>query len=304
MNKYTNIINNKYEGLTVIKYDGIKITKQGNKDVKWICKCNYCDNIKSYSVENIPKNKSCGCLRRQNKTKYKIDYNKTYGFLKPIREEKCAFGTQKKPKYKILCKCDCNKEILVDRNRLIKGRIKSCGCHQEYRKIGHIKHGYTSKNNPHPRKNLYSLYNRIKDRCYHENNDDYKDYGGRGIHMCKRWLWESGFQNFINDIMKDWQPGLSIDRIDVNKGYSPENCKLSNAKEQARNKRNTQRFELNGENLTLMEWCEKYNVKYSLVYKRLKMRKWNLLDALTRPKQGSLKLIAKSAPIDSADYCI
>lgn len=303
MNKYSDITNIKFQGITAIEPD-LNNNTAHPKNIRWICQCNSCGLLKSYAFGNIPRIKSCGCLRRKARTKYVIDYTKIYGFLRPIKEQKSTFGANKKPIYKILCLCDCGKKILVTRCRLINGRIKSCGCHQEYRKIGHIKHGYTSRNKPHPQKNLYPIYNKMKNRCYCKKSIDYPDYGGRGIKVCDRWLGKSGFQNWVNDLMKDWKPGLSIDRINVNKGYSPENCKLSNSKEQARNKRNTQRFTLDGKSLTLMEWCEKYNVKYSLVYKRVKRRKWDLLDALTRPKLGSLKLVTESAPIYTTDYCI
>ena len=108
-------------------------------------------------------------------------------------------------------------------------------------------------------------------RCYAKKSPDYKNYGGRGIDVCHQWHGESGFYEFIKDVGLRPSKEHSLDRIDVNKGYYPENVKWATNIEQANNRRNTKRYLLNGENLTISEISRKLNIPYKRLWKANKL---------------------------------
>ena len=128
------------------------------------------------------------------------------------------------------CKCDCGKETFVSSDNLRSGNTTSCGCLQKERasetKTIH-RQSYSSE---------YRAWQNMKARCYNPNNKYYKNYGERGIEVCDRW--KDSFENFFEDMGPKPSSKHSIDRIDVNGNYEPENCKWSTDQEQARNKRN------------------------------------------------------------------
>lgn len=160
------------------------------------------------------------------------------------------------------CACDCGNICFVSRNRLtIKGhsRKQSCGClHDET----HKPHGMSKTI-------IYHKWVGMKDRCYNKKSKQYNDYGGRGITVCADWL--NDFLSFYKwSIENGYKIGLSIDRIDVNKGYSPDNCRWITMPEQQRNKRNVKIISWNGESHTIPEWSNILGIKYGTLWKRIK----------------------------------
>lgn len=128
----------------------------------------------------------------------------------------------------------------------------------------------------------------MKLRCTNPNYTDYCDYGARGISICNEWM---SFENFKNWALKNGYKEkkingkniLSLDRIDVNKGYSPNNCRWATNKEQANNKRNNVRYYYNGQNLTLGEWSEIVGISYGTLSSRIHGMNWSIERALTEP---------------------
>lgn len=130
---------------------------------------------------------------------------------------------------------------------------------------------------------IYYAWSGMKTRCNDPNFKQYADYGGRGITVCERW---SAFANFLEDMGPTWRHGLSLDRIDNGGDYTPDNCRWADEYQQARNKRNTRRFEHDGEQLTLAEWAERTGVKRGTLAQRVYSYKWPIERCLTTPVKG------------------
>lgn len=128
----------------------------------------------------------------------------------------------------------------------------------------------------------YRSYNSMKTRCYNKNYPQYKDYGGRGIRVCKRWLGPNGFRRFLDD-MGPRPIDKSLDRIDVNGDYTPGNCRWATRKEQSNNTRNNRLVEYEGEVHTIPEWAQKKGFPQMILYNRIMLYKWNIKRALETP---------------------
>jgi len=142
----------------------------------------------------------------------------------------------------------------------------------------------------------YNTWVHINQRCHNEANKDYKNYGGRGIHVYP--LWRDSYEAFYMYLGKKPAPDYTIERIDVNKGYEPGNVTWATRDEQARNKRSNVRVTINGVEKTVVEWSEDtdlVSVPIKTIYKRIE-RGWDAEDAILTPvgeKQGWLKACRK-----------
>ena len=115
----------------------------------------------------------------------------------------------------------------------------------------------------------YRTWQAMKSRCYNKNHIHYEDYGGRGITICDRWLGPDGFENFYYD-MYPKPTKATLDRIDNNCGYSPENCKWSTKTEQANNRRNNVRITYDGKSMTVPQWAREIGISVHTLKTRIR----------------------------------
>lgn len=174
-----------------------------------------------------------------SKEKYSC-IGKRFGRLVVIERAEDAINPNGKKSIRYKCKCDCGNEKIVRKGHLVSGKTVSCGCFYKETRYGKKTHGFSHK------ERLYSVWLNIKDRCYNKNNNHYQSYGGRGIIMCDEW--KNDYMLFRNwcianghkeEIKESGRNNLTIDRINVDGNYEPNNCRFITNKENCLNKRDT-----------------------------------------------------------------
>lgn len=126
---------------------------------------------------------------------------------------------------------------------------------------------------------IYQIWLKMRQRCNNVNDPKFKDYGGRGIKVCERW---NNFQNFRDDMLETWFIGASIERINNDGNYEPSNCKWIPIKEQAKNRRNNNRIELNSIIKIKADWAREYGINRTTLNYRLS-KGMSFSEALKKP---------------------
>lgn len=131
-------------------------------------------------------------------------------------------------------------------------------------------------------KTLYGTWGHMKSRCYNPNSPDFPLYGGRGISVSKEW---QSYEQFYIDMFPVYQKGLTLDRVDNNKGYSKENCRWATPKEQANNTRKNRIIEYRGITKTMIQWAEYLGIKYKTLSQRINAYNWPIEKCFNQPIQ-------------------
>ena len=186
-----------------------------------------------------------------------------FGHLKIIGNAPDAFG-----KIVWLCKCECGNNYLAYEDDLKSGYITSCGCKDPLWDIP-------------DRKRLRHTWTNMKSRCLNKSDKGFKHYGARGITVCDEWL---VFENFYDWALKNgYKPNLTLERIDVNKDYCPENCTWVTRAMQTRNKRDTIFIECEGKKQRVIEWSWDLGLPYQIVYDTY-IRKGSIHDLIAKKR--------------------
>lgn len=184
-------------------------------------------------------------------------------------------------------KCDCGNVKDVQYWAWERGKIKSCGC----MRLGLLSES-VKPSNPIYSHRLHNIWSGMKQRCYNPKSENWHNYGGRGIKICR--AWKNDYTKFYEwALSHGYKDDLTIDRIDVNKGYSPRNCRWATAKEQAENKRPWNKFrhkekfyvDIDGERCLISEICREYGVSVATYKYRFNKMGKTPLEALTMDKE-------------------
>ena len=168
----------------------------------------------------------------------------------------------------VKCRCECGNYTRTRVSRLMSGHTRSCGC---YRKDMRTKHGQT-----HTR--LYFRWCNMRRRCNEPTNKWYKAYGGRGIKVCNEW--ESSFESFYKWAYSNgYNDSLTLDRIDNNGNYEPDNCRWVSPVEQANNRRSSHYLEYQGKTMTIAQWAKHTGISYHNISRRLQLN-WPIEEVL------------------------
>lgn len=257
MSKFIDLTGKRFNRLTVIK-------RMPNKKniTMWLCRCDCGKEIISSGGHlKDGHTKSCGCYKTEVITNvHPVNLlGKRFGRLVVIKKL-----PSKKRKRQWLCKCDCGNETVLPTGALDNGSVRSCGClHNELLSERQTTHGRTVGGKS---DKTYRCWQGIKRRCLNKNNPSYKNYGGRGIKVCDRWI--NSFENFLEDMGESPQD-MSIDRIDVNSDYCPENCRWASVKTQANNTTQNVYLKYNGQQHTIAQWVSLLHVDYQKFYRML-----------------------------------
>lgn len=254
-----NLIGKKFNKLTVLNFSHRK-----GSHTYYTCQCE-CGNKKAVDIYSVKMGlvKSCGCLHSPSLVGQK------FGRLTVLKDL---------PKAKKLCRCECGNICEVNTTKLKTGWTQSCGCLQKE---------VCSKSGGLYKTRLHKIWESMHARCECSKHKSYTHYKDKPI--CKEWHCkprgeeQTGFINFVLWALKNgYQEDLTLDRIDNNKGYCPENCRWVTIKEQARNTTKNVWVEYNGQKKILCDWCKELNIPLIKIQHTVKRHNLTYAEAFDR----------------------
>ena len=284
MGAFKDLTGQRFGKLVVLERAEDYVSPKGHHDTRWHCRCD-CGkelDVNTSSLKN-GRTTSCGCLRDEvvKNVSVKDLVGQRFGRLTVLYlVEANGKGVTWH------CKCDCGNEKDVSSRCLLGGHTKSCGCIAK--EGNNYKHG-GAKTGDFER--LYRVWERMKERCNNPNFFAYDRYGGRGIKVCEEWLDYNVFRDWAlsHGYDKDAEHRkCTIDRIDNNKGYSPDNCRWVDQKAQNNNYSRNRVIEYNGEKHNVSEWSTITGIPYYTLMNRIR-RGYTVEELFTIPVGGKRK---------------
>lgn len=180
----------------------------------------------------------------------------------------------------VTVKCDCGNIKRIQYGHWKSGKIKSCGCMRLQ-----LLSKAAAKADPIYSHRLHTIWTHMKQRCYNENADNYERYGGRGISVCEEW--KNDYPTFYKWALSNgYADNLTIDRIDVDGNYEPDNCRWANNETQQLNTRRGKKYlwTIDGETKHALEWCKHFGISLGTAKYRVNVMGLSPKEALTRKK--------------------
>ena len=178
-----------------------------------------------------------------------------------------------------MCRCDCGTLKSVRSDGLISGAVRSCGCMKREQDKENLTANHSHKMSG---TRIYWIWQGMKGRCYNPNDARYDHYGGRGITVCEEW--RDDFKAFYSWALENgYTDELTIDRIDNDKGYFPENCRWADRETQSRNRSVNINIKIGNATKTLSEWCEIFELDYKTIHARYVSNRFRGIDDLFKP---------------------
>lgn len=267
--------------LLVIGFHGIEKEK-----TKWLCRCE-CGKVKPIRADALKRGtRTCGCATIEAAKEFEDLTGKIFSRLVVLRK-----SDKRGPADEILweCQCQCGSVVSVRVGSLSSGHTRSCGClHKESAAKQAIAIGKANTRHGMTHTVEYDTWHGIRLRCQCQTQPAYPNYGGRGVKVCERW---QVFENFLEDMGPRPSSKHSIDRIDTNGDYCPENCRWATWKEQQRNRSNNVKFLYEGQMRTIAELAEIAGIPMYRLWCRLRKQKLPLEEAMKKELQRKRPLI-------------
>lgn len=267
----------KEHGVKDSKVKVINLYKFDKNGAEWNCVCE-CGNhfVANGRYLRRGRIKSCGCSLNPNIVDMTGWVMKEHGVPDSRITVVKYIGTSNDRKALWECVCECGKVFIANGKEIRSGHTLSCGCLKVERTISaNTTHGESASR-------LYKIYAGMKDRCYNKNNKRYDIYGQKGIKICDEWL--NSYEAFRDWAMSNgYKEDLTIDRINSNGNYCPENCRWTTAEVQANNTSRNHLLTYNGETKTMSQWAKEVGLSYYTLRNRINCLGWNVDKSLTTP---------------------